>query len=114
LGIRARRPESKGGAHEEKEKDESRFSMASPVTVIHVSTPPVYDFFPGHRQPPFNEITLISSSKEPPIGEKTRDSSPSVARRLNPLFAGVNFDNVTFISLSFPWFSAEILHNCLI
>jgi hypothetical protein len=58
LRTRVRRPERNGGAHNEKEKGESCFSMASPDTVLHASTPHGHDFFLTHRPPPFMKITL--------------------------------------------------------
>jgi hypothetical protein len=98
LRTRIWRPESGDGACQEKEKNDPCFSVASPDSLIHAFTPPGLDFFPGHRQPPFNEITLISSSNEPPIGERTRDQSPSVAGSSNSLSAVLSFDNVILIS----------------
>jgi hypothetical protein len=72
--------------------------MARPDTVIHASTPPGYDFFPTHRSPPFNKITLISSSNEPSIGERTRDRNPPIAGSSDVLSAVLSFDNVILIS----------------
>jgi hypothetical protein len=98
LGTRIRRPQCERGACQEKENGDACFSVAHPDTVVHASTPPACDFFPGHRQPPFNEITLVSSSNEPPIGERTPNRSLSVAGPSNSLFAGLYFNNVTLIS----------------
>jgi|GEM_PF-6186988 len=98
-GICIRRPQCECGACKEKEKNKARFSITSSVTVIHASTPPSLDFSPAHRSPPFLEITLISSLRKPRIGERTRDRSPSGAGPSNSLFAGMNFDNATLISL---------------
>jgi hypothetical protein len=72
--------------------------MARLDTLIHASIPPGYDYFPGHRQPPFNEITLISSSNESPIEGKTRGRSPSVAGSSSSFFAVTSFDNVILLA----------------
>jgi hypothetical protein len=101
IGVGVRSEQAASRQHckrQEKENGDSGFSMANPDTVIHASTPPGYDFFPAHRPPLFNEITLISSSNEPLIEARTRDRNPTVAGSSNSFFAGVSFDNVTFIS----------------
>jgi hypothetical protein len=91
------RPGRKGRERQKTEQHGPNFVIANPDTMPHACTPEQI-FFLLHRPPPFNEITLISSSNEPPIGERTRNRSPSVAGSSSSLFAGVSFDNVTIIS----------------
>jgi hypothetical protein len=98
LRIRVRRPERERGACKEKEKSDFCFSMARPDTVIHASTPPGYDFFPGHRLPPFFQIRFFSFLNEPPVKGRIHGRDLSAAGSSYSHFAGNIFDNVIFIA----------------
>jgi hypothetical protein len=108
LGTRIRRPQRERGACQEKEKDDTCFSMADPGAIVHAPTPPDKIFFPIHRQPPFSQAKFASSSNEPYIEVRIRDRNPSVTESSDSLFEIMNFDNVILIA---PPFSRVFREN---
>jgi hypothetical protein len=92
------RPDRKGSDHQKTEQHRPISAITNPDTVIHASTPPGYDFFPGHRPPPIFQTKILSFLNEPLVNGRTQGGTPSAAESSYFNFAGMNFDNVILIA----------------